>query len=412
MKRVVVTGMGVITPVGNSVDEMWKNCLEGNSGIENLASLDEEYSKAKTKIGGKPKNFDAKEFVKDKKSIRRMEDFSKYAVAAAAQAVQQSGIDMSEHENACVSIGVGQGGLEATYKSMGQFHDDKFKKMDPLVIPKIICNMASFWVSKEFGTTGPTYTPVAACASGGQGIALGAQSIMLGQCSVAIAGGAESSVTFPYGTAAFDRLTALNSTWNDRPTEASRPFNKDRAGFVAGSGAGVLVLEEREHAIARGANILCELVGFGTNADAYDMVAPMACGTGAGKCMQLSLDMAGCDPKEGGFINMHGTSTPVGDIAETTAIKNVFGDHAYELVANSTKSVMGHCIGAAGGIEAVVTIMSLLNQTATPTINLNNPDPECDLNYSPNEPTKLDTNYGMSNSFGFGGVNTTLLFKV
>ena len=215
----------------------------------------------------------------------------------------------------------------------------------------------------------------------------------------------------PFGLATFDRLTALNSEWNDRPTEASRPFNSDRAGFVMGEGAGVMVLEDYEHAQARGATILAELVGFGTNADAYDMVAPMACGTGAGKCMELSLNMAGVNPEEVGFINMHGTSTPVGDIAETTAIKNVFGEHAYDLVANSTKSVMGHCIGAAGGIEAVVTVLTLMNQVATPTINVTNPDPECDLNYSPNKPTKLDTKYGMSNSFGFGGVNTTLLFK-
>ena len=412
MKRVVVTGMGVITPVGNSVDEMWKNCLEGNSGIENLLIKDEKFSKTKTHIGGLVKDFNPRDFISERKSIKRMEKFSQYAVAAASQAVTQSGLPKEAFSDACVSVGVGQGGLEKTYTDIVNFYDDKYKKIDPLGVPKIICNMASFWVSKEFATTGPTYTPVAACASGGQGIALGAQSIMLGQTNLAIAGGSEHSVTFPFGTAMFDRLTALNNSWNDRPTEASRPFNVDRAGFVAGSGAGILVLEEYEHAKARGANILAELVGFGTNADAYDMVAPMACGTGAGKCMELSLKMADCDPEDVGFINMHGTSTPVGDIAETTAIKRVFGEHSYDLVANSTKSVMGHCIGAAGGIEAVVTIMSLINQTATPTINLDNPDPECDLNYSPNRPTKIDTKYGMSNSFGFGGVNTTLLFKV
>lgn len=411
MKRVVVTGLGVVTPVGNSVDEMWKNCLEGNSGVENLLSTDEDYNITKTHIGASVKNFNPDDYIADKKSIRRMEKFSQYAVAASKQAVEQSGLNMEEHKDCVVSIGVGQGGLDKVGNAGKRFFDGKFKKVDPLVVPKIICNMASFWVSKEFDTNGPTYTPVAACASGGQGISMAAMAIMTGQSQVAIAGGAES-VLCPFGLATFDRLTALNSEWNDRPTEASRPFNSDRAGFVMGEGAGVMVLEDYDHAVSRGATILAELVGFGTNADAYDMVAPMACGTGAGKCMELSLNMAGVNPEEVGFINMHGTSTPVGDIAETTAIKNVFGEHAYSLVANSTKSVMGHCIGAAGGIEAVVTVLTLMNQVATPTINVTNPDPDCDLNYSPNEPTKLDTRYGMSNSFGFGGVNTTLLFKV
>jgi len=411
MRRVVVTGLGAVTPVGNSVQEMWENCLNGNSGIENLRDTDSDYETCKTHIGGVVKGFVPSEHISDKKSIRRMEKFSQYAVAASVQAVKHSGLDMSQHPNATVSIGVGQGGLDKVGHCGHSMFEGKFKKIDPLVVPKIICNMASFWVSKEFGTNGATYTPVAACASGGQGISMGAMSIMTGQSKVAIAGGAES-VLSPFGLATFDRLTALNSDWNDRPTQASRPFNKDRAGFVMGEGAGILVLEDYEHAVSRGANILAELVGFGTNADAYDMVAPMSCGTGAGKCMELSLNMAGVKPEDVGFINMHGTSTPVGDIAETTAIKNVFGDHAYNLVANSTKSVMGHCIGAAGGIEAVVTIMSLMNQVATPTINLDNPDPECDLNYSPNTSTDLDTKYGMSNSFGFGGVNTTLLFKV
>jgi len=410
MKRVVVTGMGVVTPVGNSVEEMWQNCLEGNSGVVNLSSLDERHALTKTKIGAPVKNFDLQEYGVDKKSSKRMEKFSKFAVAAAIQAFRQSALVVTEPSRVGVSIGVGIGGLEAVALSACKFYE-KERKADPLVVPKIISNMASFWVGKELNLRGPLYSPVAACASGGQGIINAAMAIQSGQVDAMIAGGAESCLC-PLGLGVFDGLTALNSKYNDSPASASRPFNKDREGFVMGEGAGVLMLEEYHHAKSRGANILGELIGFGTNSDCYDMVAPLTCGSGAGRCMSAAIKHAGISKEDVGFINTHGTSTPAGDIAETRAIKSVFDKHAYDLVANSSKSIMGHTIGAAGGIEAVLTLLSLINQTATPTINVDNPDPECDLNYSPNRPTKLDTRCGMSNSFGFGGVNTALLFKV
>lgn len=420
MKKIVVTGLGAITPVGNSVKETWENCLSGNSGVVDMLELtgDEEYDKTLTHIGAPVKNFNPSEYIKNRKSVKRMEKFSQFAVAATREAILQSGIYDDEKgtlivspDRICVSVGNGIGGLEGIYKTSNQFGDDKYKRIDPLLVPRIIANMATFWVSKEFGITGPTFTPTAACASGAQGVIQGANSILLGDTDIAVVGGTESTL-FPYGLATFDRLTALNSSDNDNPIRASRPFTSDRAGFVMGEGAGIMVIESEDSARKRGAKILCELVGWGTNADANDMVAPMACGTGASACMDAALKKANLQPSSIGFINAHGTSTPAGDIAETKAIKKTFGKHAYDLVVNSTKSVTGHCIGAAGGIEAVITAVSLAEQIATPTINLDNPDPECDLNYSANKPTKLDTKYGMTNSFGFGGVNTSLIFKV
>ena len=410
-RRVVITGLGMISPVGNTVSDAWTNVLAGKSGITRITRFDA--SAFASQIAGEVKDFDVTEYLSVKEA-RRMDIFIHYGMAAAIQAVRDAGIDdiastRLDAERVGVNIGSGIGGLPMIEATHDVYHAGGPRKISPFFIPSTIINMIAGNLSIMFGFKGPNLAIVTACTTATHCIGDSARLIEYGDVDVMVAGGAESCVT-PLAIGGFASARAL-STRNDDPVTASRPWDKGRDGFVLGEGAGILVLEELEHAKRRGAKIYAELAGFGMSADAYHMTAPSEDGEGAARCMNNALRNAGMNSTEVDYINAHGTSTPLGDIAETVALKRCFGEHAKKLVVNSTKSMTGHLLGAAGGIEAIFSALALYHQVAPPTINIFDQDPRCDLDCVPNTARKMEINAAMSNSFGFGGTNGTLIFR-
>lgn len=408
-RRVVVTGLGIVSPVGNSVSDAWANILSGKSGAAPVETFDTEGFG--TRFSCSVKNFDVTEYM-SAKDARKMDEFIHYGMAAGIQAIEDSGINSLEGldpERVGVAVGSGIGGLPNIEAQKLVLQDRGPRKISPFFIPSSIINMISGNLSIRFGFQGPNYAIVTACTTGTHNIGDAARTIAYGDADVMVAGGAEMA-TSPLGLAGFGAARALSQR-NDDPESASRPWDVDRDGFVLGDGAGVLVLEEYEHARARGASIYCEVAGYGMSGDAFHMTQPAENGDGARRCMANALRDGGINAEEVGYINAHGTSTPVGDVAETEAVKGCFGDHVRSLRVSSTKSMTGHLLGAAGGIEAVFSVLSLRDRVAPPTINLDNPDPACDLNFVAHEPQSFESDVVLSNSFGFGGTNGTVAFR-
>jgi 3-oxoacyl-[acyl-carrier-protein] synthase II len=407
-RRVVVTGLGALTPVGNTAEEFWTSLTQGRSGIGPITRFDTaEFS---TRIAGEVRNFDPLAWV-DKKEARRLDPFLQYAIAGAAMAVEDAALDTNRIEATRfgVLIGSGIGGITTLLETHQVLLSKGPDRVSPFFIPMMIINMASGLVSMRIGAKGPNSSVATACATGNHAIGDAFKLIQRGEADVMIAGGSEAIVV-PLCIAGFSSLKAL-STRNDEPTRASRPFDADRDGFVCGEGAGVLVLEALDHAQRRDARIYAELVGYGLTGDAHHMTAPDPEGDGAARAMAGALKDGGLAPETVGYINAHGTSTPYNDRFETMAIKRVFGDHARHLAVSSTKSMTGHLLGAAGGIEAIATVLALHHGVLPPTINYETPDPECDLDYVPNQARKQDVEVAVSNAFGFGGTNATLAFR-
>jgi 3-oxoacyl-[acyl-carrier-protein] synthase II len=408
-RRVVITGLGAVTPLANNVIDTWDGIINGKSGIGPIDSFD--ILPFPTTFGGVIKDFDISEYI-PAKDAKRMGEFIHYGLAAGCQAIEDSGLIVTDEnaERIGVAIGAGIGGITgiedcyATYKKSGP------RRISPFFVPGQIINMISGNLSIKYGMKGPNFSIVTACTTGTHNIGDASRLIKYGDADVMIAGGAECCTTSPTAMGGFASARAL-SRKNDDPQGASRPWDIDRDGFVLSDGAGVVVLEELEHAKARGAKIYAELVGYGMSGDAYHMTTPSIGGEGAARCMKNALRDAKLNADQVDYINAHGTSTPAGDVGETQAMKAALGDHAYKVAISSTKSMIGHLLGAAGGIEAVFSALILKDQIAPPTINLENPDPECDLDYVPNTAREMDINIAMSNSFGFGGTNGTLVFK-
>lgn len=407
-RRVVVTGLGVVSPVGLSVHESWESVLNGRSGIGHIEHFD--VSEFSTRIGGSVRNFDITRYISEKEA-KKMDVFIHYGLAAGCQAFEDSGLAVTEEnaERIGVAIGSGIGGISGIEHGHNAFLKGGPRKISPFFVPSNIINMISGNLSIKYGLKGPNFAIVTACTTGTHNIGEAARVIMYGDADVMVAGGAEMA-TSPTSLGGFASARAL-SRRNDDPLRASRPWDKDRDGFVLSDGAAVLVLEELEHAKRRGAKIYAELVGYGMSADAYHMTQPPESGEGAARCMRSALRDAGLNPEDIDYINAHGTSTPAGDIAETQAVKAVFGDHAYKVAVSSTKSMTGHMLGAAGGIEALFSALALCDQVVPPTINLDNPDPECDLDFVPHTAREMKLECVMSNSFGFGGTNGTVIFR-
>ncbi len=407
-RRVVITGLGIVSPVGNTVEQAWSNILAGKSGISRITRFDP--SAFTCQIAGEVKGFDVTEYISAKEA-RRMDIFIHYGLAAGIQAIKDSGIVVTPEnaERIGVNIGSGIGGLPMIEDTHNSYLEGGSRKISPFFIPGTIINMISGNLSIMFGLKGPNLAMVTACSTATHCIGDSARMIEYGDADIMIAGGAESTVT-PLAVGGFASARAL-STRNDDPEKASRPWDTGRDGFVLGEGAGVLVLEEYEHAKARGAKIYAEVPGFGMSADANHMTAPCEDGSGAARCMTNALRNAGIPHNQVDFINAHGTSTPLGDLAETKAVKLCFGEHAKNIAVNSTKSMTGHLLGAAGGVEAVFSALSIHHQISPPTINLVEQDPECDLDYVPNVARKMKIDVALSNSFGFGGTNGTLVFR-
>tara|TARA_A100001234_G_scaffold203801_1_gene198226 strand:- start:503 stop:1741 length:1239 start_codon:yes stop_codon:yes gene_type:complete len=406
-RRVVITGLGLLSPVGNNVSDSWKNILSGTSGAKTIDRFD--VSKFETQFAATV-DIDLSDYL-DKKEIRRTDPFIQYGLVAADECLLDSSIDLNNVDKARfgVSIGSGIGGLGTIEDNKTKLSDSGPKKISPFFVPGAISNMVSGYASLKFGLQGPNISIASACSSASHSIGYSFRNIAYGDADLMLTGGAEMATT-PLGIAGFNAAKAL-STNNDFPMEASRPWDKDRDGFVLGEGAGCLLLEEYEHAKLRGANIYAEIVGFGMSADAHHITSPPDGGQGAALSMQNAIDDAKIKSSDIGYINAHGTSTPAGDIAETEAIKSVFKKDVGDIVISSTKSMTGHLLGAAGAIEAIFSILSLRDNVCPPTINLHNPSERCDLNYSPNSSTDKDLRYSLSNSFGFGGTNATLIFK-
>ncbi len=407
-RRVVITGLGLLTPVGNTVEESWKNIIAGKSGIAPITSFDA--SQFSARISGSVKNFDPTLYIKPK-DIKKMDTFIHYGLAAGIQTLDDSGLQVNE-ENANmigVAIGSGIGGLPYIEKQRDIYNASGPRKISPFFVPSSIINMVSGNLSIMRGLGGPNIAIVSACTTGAHNIGDAARMISYGDADAMVAGGAEMA-TSALGIGGFAAARAL-STRNDDPEAASRPWDRERDGFVLGDGAGVVVLEEYEMAKKRGANIYCELAGYGMSGDAYHMTSPLMGGEGAARCMNNAMNDAGLNAQDIDYINAHGTSTPAGDLAETNAVKLAMGDHADKLVVSSTKSMTGHLLGAAGGIEAIFSILALRDQVVPPTINLDNQDPKCDLDYVANTAREMKLNATMSNSFGFGGTNGTCIFK-
>lgn len=409
-RRVVVTGLGMLSPVGNTAEESWKNLLAGKSGICKIEHFDT--TDFPSKIAGLVKGFDPEQFDITKKDARKMDMFIQYGIAAGLMAFEDSGLKITP-ENAprvgC-AVGSGIGGLGLIEQNISALIASGPRKVSPFFVPSTIINMVSGHLSIRLGARGPNVATVTACSSGTHAIGMSARLIQYGDADVMICGGAEKAST-PMGIAGFCALKAL-STRNDEPEKASRPWDIDRNGFVLGDGAGILVLEELEHAKARGAKIYAELAGFGMSSDAYHMTAPCEDGAGASLAMQNAINDGGITPAQVGYVNAHGTSTHLGDLGEIRAVKSTFGDAVKTLRISSTKSMTGHLLGAAGAIEAVITTMAVRDQVCPPTINLDNPEPEVEgINLVPNVAQKADFEYAISNSFGFGGTNGSLLFK-
>ncbi len=407
-RRVVVTGLGIVCPIGNNVAEAWSNALAGKSGIGRITRFDA--SSLSSQIAGEVKDFDVAAYLSPKEA-RRMDRFIHFGIAAGVQALKDSGLGVTEAnaERIGVNIGSGIGGLPMIEET----HNDVLKggprKISPFFIPSTIINMISGNLSIMHGLKGPNLAMVTACTTSAHCIGESGRLIEYGDCDVMIAGGAEAAITL-LTVGGFGSARAL-STRNDDPATASRPWDKDRDGFVLAEGAGVIVLEEFEHAKRRGARIYAELVGYGMGGDAYHMTAPQESGEGAARCMENALRNAGLNREDIDYINAHGTSTPLGDLAETVAVKRCFGDHAKKIAVSSTKSMTGHLLGAAGGIEALFSVLALRDQVAPPTANLFNQDPACDLDYVPNSARSMRLRAVLSNSFGFGGTNGTLIFR-
>jgi 3-oxoacyl-[acyl-carrier-protein] synthase II len=405
-RRVVITGLGVVSPVGIGTTVAWENLVKGQSGITRITKFDP--TAFSSQIAGEVKNFNVEDFL-PAKDARRMDTFIQYGLAAGIEAFKDCGLEVTEQnsERIGVSIGSGIGGLGLIESTNDNYDEGGPRKISPFFIPGTIINMISGNLSIMFGLKGPNVAIVTACTTGTHSIGDAARMIEYGDADVMVAGGAEAAIT-ELSVGGFASARALSNR-NDDPATASRPWDKDRDGFVIGEGAGVLVLEEYEHAKARGARIYAELAGYGMSADAYHMTAPNM--DGPRRSMVNALKNAGVNPTDVEFMNAHGTSTPLGDTNETNAIKATFGDHAYELVVNSTKSMTGHLLGGAGGLESVFTVLSIYNQVSPPTINIFNQDPECDLDYCANTARDLKITYALKNNFGFGGTNGTLVFK-
>jgi 3-oxoacyl-[acyl-carrier-protein] synthase II len=406
-RRVVITGLGIVSPVGNSVTEAWANIVAGNSGITKISRFDA--SRLSCQIAGEVKGFNISEYL-ERKEARHMDTFIHYGMAAGIQALGDSGLTVTAEnaERIGVNIGSGIGGLQMIEHTQAELLAGGPRKISPFFIPSTIINMISGNLSIKYGLKGPNLAMVTACTTATHCIGESGRLIEYGDCDVMIAGGAESVVT-ELAVGGFAQARAL-STRNDDPATASRPWDRDRDGFVLGEGAGVMVLEEYEHARARGAKIYAELAGYGMSGDAFHMTAPREDGEGAARCMNSALRNARLNADQVDYINAHGTSTPLGDIAETTAVKRSLGAHAKSVAVSSTKSMTGHLLGAAGGVEAVFSALAVHHQIAPPTTNLFNQDPQCDLDYVPNTARQMKINVALSNSFGFGGTNGTLVF--
>ncbi len=408
-RRVVVTGLGLLTPVGNTVEESWKNIVAGKSGISAITAFDA--SNFSARISGSVKDFDASEYISPKDQ-KKMDTFIHFGVAAGIQALDDSGLEVTDEnaERIGVAIGSGIGGLPSIEKNRDAYVAGGPRKISPFFVPSSLINMVSGNLSIMRGLKGPNISIVSACTTGAHNIGDAARMISYGDADVMVAGASEMA-TSALGVGGFAAARAL-STRNDDPEAASRPWDRDRDGFVLGDGAGVVVLEEYEMAKKRGANIYCELAGYGMSGDAYHMTSPSQGGEGASRCMINAMNDAGLNAEDIDYINAHGTSTPAGDVAETNAVKLALGDHAYNTLVSSTKSMTGHLLGAAGGIEAIFSILALRDQVVPPTINLENQDPECDLDYVANTARETSLKVSMSNSFGFGGTNGTCVFKL
>jgi 3-oxoacyl-[acyl-carrier-protein] synthase II len=408
-RRVVVTGMGVVTPLGHDLDAFWQNLITGQCGIDKISAFDA--SAFATQIAGEVKNFDPTPAFPSPKEIRRTDRYSQFGVYAAWSALKDSGLELEKEnlDEIGVFLGSGIGGLATTSEQHKVLLDRGPGRMSPFTIPMLIGNMASGLVSMYFNLRGPNFSTCSACATANHAIGEAWRTIKAGDAQIMFAGGSEAAV-IPIGIGGFCSMRAM-STRNDDPKTASRPFDKDRDGFVMGEGAGVLVLEELEHAKKRGAKIYCEISGYGNTADAHHLTAPSPGGEGAARSMKMALRTAGLNATDIAYINAHGTSTPQGDIAETQAIKSVFGDHAKKLVVSSTKGATGHMLGAAGAVETAVCVLAIKNSIVPPTINYQTPDPECDLDYVPNTAREMPVNAIVNNSFGFGGHNATIAAK-
>ena len=407
-RRIVITGIGLVTPLGSNVEEFWSNLIAGKSGISKISKID--VSMLPTQIAAEIKNFDPEKYL-DKKQVRRLDISQQYAIVAAAKAIEDSGIDTNKVDlnRAGVVIGSGIGGIETFEKQHTILVQQSPLKVSPFFIPMMIPDMAAGMVSINFGFKGPNFATVSACASSSNSIGDALMIIQRNAADMMLCGGAEATITMT-AMAGFCSAKALSSN-NEEPEKASRPFDAKRDGFVMGEGSAILMLEELEHAKARGARIYGELIGLGMSADAYHMTAPAPDGNGAARSMKAALNDAGINPDDVDYINSHGTATELGDIAETMAIKTVFGDRAYKIPINSTKSMIGHLLGAAGAAELAATALEIHHGVLHPTINLEYPDPQCDLDYVPNQARDAKINCAISNSFGFGGHNTTLVLR-
>jgi len=408
-RRVVITGLGAVTPLANNVADTWDGIINGRSGIGPIDSFD--ISTFATTFGGVIRNFNIGDYIPEK-DAKRMDGFMHYGIAAGCQAFEDSGIVVTEQnaDRIGVAIGAGIGGITGIEECYATYVAGGARKISPFFVPGNIINMISGNLSIKYGLKGPNFAIVTACTTGTHNIGDAARLIKYGDADVMIAGGAERCTTSPTAMGGFASAKAL-SRRNDDPQRASRPWDRDRDGFVLSDGAGVVVLEELEHAKARGAKIYAELIGYGMSGDAYHITSPSVGGEGAARCMKNALRDAKINPDQVHYINAHGTSTPAGDVGETHAMKTALGDHAYKVAVSSTKSMIGHLLGAAGGIEAVLTSLAIKHQIAPPTINLENPDPECDLDYVPNVARNMKIDIAVSNSFGFGGTNGSLVFK-
>ncbi len=408
-RRVVVTGIGTVNPIGNSVAETWEAVKQGRSGIGKITHFDPtDYP---SKVAGEVKNFSPDKYI-DKREARRMDSFTLYGLYAAMEAMEDAGLEIGSYdpERIGVILGNGIGGIESLSAAFERLLAKGPKTIHPLTVPKMIANIAPANISIKLQALGPSYAVVSACSSGTDAIGQALRWIRSGEADIMVTGGTEASIT-PIGVAGFCVLQALSTKYNDTPQKASRPFDKNRDGFVIAEGSGILIIEELEHAKKRGAKIYAELGGEGITCDAYHLTAPHPDGKGAAQAMRMALRKGGLKPEDIDYINAHGTSTPINDPTETKAIKEVFGEHAKKLKISSTKSMTGHLLGAAGGIEAILTVLAIKNQYFPPTINLEEPDPECDLDYVPNKGYEGTIRAAISNSFGFGGHNSVMLFK-
>ncbi len=409
-QRVVVTGVGLVTPLGTGTDLSWNNLVAGKSGITRISKFDAEATGMACTIAGEVTDFDVNAFI-NRKDARKMDVFIQYGVSASLMALEQSGLEITEAnaDRVGVAVGSGIGGLTMIEKTMRSYEAGGVRKISPFFIPQTIINMTSGWVSMMSGAKGPNTATVTACSTGTHAIGDAFEIIARGNADAMIAGGSESCIC-ELGVGGFSAAKAL-STRNDAPEKASRPWDSGRDGFVMGEGAGILVLESLDSAKARGADIFAEVVGYGMSGDAYHMTAPSPGGEGGARCTKAALDRAGLNPEDVDYINAHGTSTPAGDIAETQGIKSVFGEHAKKLMVSSSKSMTGHLLGAAGGIEAAFSVLAVRDGVVPPTINLEDQDPECDLDYVPHTAREVDIDVAISNSFGFGGTNASVIVR-